>query len=589
MFRKKAENNDKKQDTQPDTPPLKHPKPHILLMDVEKETADYLRNQGFDIAEGSFGKPYKAPRKSQPVFVNGYISEHHTEKEIIIIELAPDTVLEEPKGDPVVLNDGNVLRAEAHTGIIDPRPIIMRRLQSDFNKIYQHGGIFIVFAYEKNTVTGSREELWRPGIVSTWSFLPELEAPAFRADAEHGKEITVEASNGALTQFLQRYIPEAEYICTLDTGDPWLTKRWIPLARNKYDQTVAGVIIPAEEKAGLIFIFPKLNNQSIFLGEFLADYLPAIVPQLFPHIEGGKWVTRHEYELKSILSLQNQITQIRQDSEARIKDLEDTIQSARTSHQYLYDLITESGNALVKAVKSALAALGFSNVVDMDEELQKSGESEPKREDLQIQDKSPLILVEIKGISNTPKDSSAIQVSKYLAPRMKSLNRVDIRGLAIVNHQRHIPALDRLQNPFNDDVLESALHGDYGLMTTWDLHRLLRNYQNLGWSHSQIRDIFYQNGFIEAIPKHYKYVGYIEHHWPKANAIGVRIETGELRLGDTVAYDFPVEFEEQIVKSLQIDREPVEIAVDGQLAGILIAVGDQTIKKGIKIYRVERD
>lgn len=38
-------------------------------------------------------------------------------------------------------------------GVIDPRPLLMRHLQSDFQRIYAHGGLFIVFADPKRTIT----------------------------------------------------------------------------------------------------------------------------------------------------------------------------------------------------------------------------------------------------------------------------------------------------------------------------------------------------------------------------------------------------------------------------------------------------
>lgn len=51
------------------------------------------------------------------------------------------------------------------------------------------------------------------------------------------------------------------------------------------------------------------------------------------------------------------------------------------------------------------------------------------------------VLVEVKGINGMPKEADSLQVAKYLTPRMREWGRTDIRGLAIVNHQRHLPAL----------------------------------------------------------------------------------------------------------------------------------------------------
>lgn len=75
--------------------------------------------------------------------------------------------------------------------------------------------------------------------------------------------------------------------------------------------------------------------------------------------------------------------------------------------------------------------------------MEKTGDTSPKREDLRIYDDSPILLVEIKGISGFPRDAAALQVAKYLAPRMREWQRTDIQGLSIINHQRNLPGLDR--------------------------------------------------------------------------------------------------------------------------------------------------
>jgi hypothetical protein len=85
------------------------------------------------------------------------------------------------------------------------------------------------------------------------------------------------------------------------------------------------------------------------------------------------------------------------------------------------------------------------------------------------------VLVEVKGITGIPREASSLQVTKYLAPRMREWGRTDLHGLAIVNHQRHLPALDRdHEQVFQPDVLSNAEDQGFSLLTTWDLYRLVR-------------------------------------------------------------------------------------------------------------------
>ena len=194
----------------------------------------------------------------------------------------------------------------------------------------------------------------------------------------------------------------------------------------------------------------------------------------------------------------------------------------------------------------------------MDEEKISSGTNCFKDEDLRILDNLPILLVEVKGISGLPKDAAALQVGKYIAPRMKEWKHTDVQGLAIINHQKNLPGLDRDNKiPFREDIVTNAQEQGFGLLTTWDLFRLVRSYLKNGWQHEQVKTLFYQSGRTEPVPNHYEFVGIVEHFWEKAEAIGVRIEAAELKQGDRIAFELPVEFEEQNVEFLQVDKQQI--------------------------------
>jgi hypothetical protein len=124
------------------------------------------------------------------------------------------------------------------------------------------------------------------------------------------------------------------------------------------------------------------------------------------------------------------------------------------------------------------------------------------------------------------------------------------------------------------------------LLTTWDLFRLTRSYLKLVWKHEHIQAVFYQSGRIEPVPQHYELIGVVEYFWEKAGAVGVRLEAPELRLGDRIAFELSVEFEEQDVESLQADKNPVSQAEGGMLAGIQTFLHKDQLKKGIRVFRV---
>lgn len=81
-------------------------------------------------------------------------------------------------------------------------------------------------------------------------------------------------------------------------------------------------------------------------------------------------------------------------------------------------------------------------------------------------------------------------------------------------------------------------------------------------------------------------VGTIEHFWEKAEAVGVRIKASHLQCGARIAFEFPVEFEEQDVMSLQVERNPVGQAEIGMLAGIKTHLNKEHLKKNTRVFRL---
>jgi hypothetical protein len=562
---------------------IKYPKPHILLMNVENSISKHLENAGFDVDSGFFGIPYNSPAgRDDSVYANYYFPPHLAEKEIVVIDLSTN-IWKTRLGKPI----GHFIDNE--TGVIDPRPLLMERSRSNFDRISSYGGVFIIFADSKTNISWYEMDKFHTyDPLNNWAFLSQFQEFNFIARADQGKEIKVEPEvSDNFKTLLNKYLTDAQYLCTIGWRKD--SDLWQPLAKNKYGGVVSAAVVQDSDEArtGCSFIFPHMNNKAEFLEEFISQYLPSLFPHLFPFMEGSKWIQRKEYILNPIQSMYDSIEAIQQNADKQILALRQQIEQKESETQFINNLLTATDDVLVDAVEKSLEILGFKDIVKMDKEREKNGANEPKREDLQIRDVLPTLLVEVKGISGHPTDKAALQVSKYIAPRMKSLGHTNVRGLAVINHQRHIPALDREKNPFSEDILESALHSDFGLLTTWNLYRLVRSYLSLGWKYEQIASLFYQNGYVEPIPAHYEYVGFIEHYWGKVSAIGIRIEANTLNSGDTIAFEFPIEFEEQKVTSLQCEKEKVSSVAVGQLAGVASAIDGDKLKKNTKVYRIK--
>jgi len=558
---------------------LKYPKPKILLIDLPEETEGILRTDGYNVTTGSFGTPYKVKKSDNlyPVITNGNLPFNVSEQEVVVINLLITTILDGPKGDKETPDSEDDWWASCNLGLIDPRQKLIASVRDDFNRIYLHGGLFIVLSsphvLQKTMVGrivreyGSEFNKTEDIYFNIWSFLDITHN--LNVNPGQGEEVIINES--PFSQILSEYIERVVFLCTFNSDERWESYskyNWIPLALTKFRETVAAAIVSKNQK-GSILIFPQLRDKPHFVSKLLKEILPDFCPHLFPFAEGMIWNQKLEYEHPKVLELKAKMEEVHEEAKRQVGALEQAIEEERAAMRFLHDLITGTDRTLVKAVKKTLEVLGFKQVIDVDEEMEKKGKTGQKGEDLRILDDSPILLVEVKGIAGLPKDAAALQSLKYLAPRMKEWSRTDIQALSIINHQRNLPPLERDNTTtFRGDILTNAEEHGFGLLTTWDLFRLTRGYLKNGWKYEHIKPLFYKHGRIKPIPGHYEFLGKVESFWQKAGAVGVRLTAARLNLGDLISFECPVEFEEQKVESLQVENTQVTLAEVGNLAGI---------------------
>ncbi len=565
---------------------IKYPKPKTLLIDVDESAADILIKAGFNVSVGTFGTPYTVGKADgyQPVIGSAELP-NYTEQEIIVLDLRTKDLARGPVGEKHRPNGELDIWAKCDRGYIDPRPRSASKVRDSFNRTLDSGGVFVVFADARTGISlilarqSRYGELYDENEFSrdVWNFIGELDDLTIRND--HGQEMR-STDDGPLARLLKEHLEGGHFLCTLEGGyrkdDPWVT-----LAKNKFNQPVG--ICRCREKKGSVIILPQISEKDRFLEKLFTTVLPDLTPHLFPYIEQGKWVHGKEYELPRVLEIKAEQAAIEQRANGEIAALNAELATERTTNGWRHDLLTGTDAPLVEAVKKALTVLGFTKVVDVDEERDREGKS--RREDLQIQDTSPTLVVDVKGISNFPTDADALQADKHAAIRMREQGRTDIVGLSIINHQRHLPPLDRVNTmPFRQELLDAAEQSTLGLLTSWDLFRLVDNFERLAWRPDDVKPLFYRKGRIEVVPEHYHFIGTIEKVWTAA--FGVVICNGELRTGDRIAVEFPIEFFEASVDSIQVNEQAVEAATVGDPAGLRWSAGYPKIREGMRVFRV---
>ena len=454
---------------------LKYEKPKILFVDIDEKIVNDIRTIGFNIQHGSFGKPYLRDVSDDyfPVMIKPDLP-NYSEQEVIFIDLTQPEPTTKPEGEKYTSMGEVDIWCKCNAGIIDPRPRAMREIKDDFDRILHHGGLFVIFAqprFFQDLVIAQKPHrelrIEKRNInLNNWSFLSIMNLEDFDINHDSGREISIPDEDKEIYKWLRTHIKNSHFSCTI-VPSYRVEDQWYPILYNKYGLPIGGLIVDEKTK-GRILILPQIKLNSKTISSLIKNVLPELSPHLFPYFDKYSWTEREEYELLSVLKIKSEKEELHGIFTNNIKQLDDRIIDERKNYGFLHDIISKTGSELVDSLKIYLDSIGFEKVLDIDDELERESENSNKQEDLQIQDDSPTLLLEIKGISGLPRESAILQVVKYVPRRMKNWNRTDVRGVSIINHQRNIPGLDR-DNPnvFTDQQIEDAKSNDITLMTTW--------------------------------------------------------------------------------------------------------------------------
>jgi hypothetical protein len=572
-----------------EAPQQKYLKPKILLIDLPSECIDNVKSAGFNASSGTFGSPYKVMIEDKFTPVIGKASlPNYTEQEVIFIDLTPPRTLESPEGEKETSMGEEDFWAKCSVGVIDPRPMKMIMIREYFDRILKYGGLFVIFAQPRlsqNLFLGQIDT--GHGLVikskiyagDNWSFLSILNN--LRIEADFGKEIVVPNHDHQIFHFLRKNIKEAKYTATFNPQyiDE---KSWLPILNNKFESCVGVLIIPRDKDfKGVILILPQISNKPEAIVTLLREVLPDISPHLFPHIEGVRWVERDDYELESVLKYKTDKIKVQDRAKSELEELDKRILEERKKLGFIHGIITKTGYDLVLDVKSCLELIGFKQVIDVDEQIKEQGTTAPKQEDLQVHDKSPTLLLEVKGLSGLPNESDTIQVVKYIPRRMKEWKKTDVRGVSIINHQRNIPAFERENlNAFSNQQVKDAENHDITLLTTRDLFLLIKGMIKWGWKPNVIFELFYKSGRMSKLPTNYTPIGEVANFWEKTSVVGLKITENRLHKGDRIGYVTPNGYFEEDIISIQVNNKDVEEANAGQSAGVKTVYSKEQLRNG---------
>jgi hypothetical protein len=235
----------------------KYPRPKILVIDAPDVTPA-LQQRGYAATSGSFGQAIIVPKRATFMPLNPTASlPGYTEQEIVVVDLVgPDP--KQPPDNPAKPPAPGVRSIWVPTvsGLVDPRPAAMWHVSEAMDRIYRHGGVFILFAtgyFDPKYIITERDhsgDLSHYGSqtlsADNWSLLSDLRWLSVTADV--GEEMDVAESGVARSLGIENYFNAGRFECVVKPYGS-ITDRWMTLATSKYGDPVAGIIFPDQEKA----------------------------------------------------------------------------------------------------------------------------------------------------------------------------------------------------------------------------------------------------------------------------------------------------------------------------------------------------
>ncbi|VVP61513.1 hypothetical protein PS874_06269 [Pseudomonas fluorescens] len=382
---------------------------------------------------------------------------------------------------------------------------------------------------------------------------------------KHGSKISLSDKVNNFT-VLAKYLDGAEYDVIFYTDDDML-----PLLVNEAGETVA--YVKSVDK-GFVFVLPQIKRKKEFLLEFFNDSLSDLFPDLFPFNGLFGWLNDGSYPLPGEEDLRQNRKLIENKYKDDVAENESALVKLKDDHKFLRDILSETGEQLVVALAQYFEWLGFGSVRSMDEHS-----VDVLEEDLQIDLDQGILVVEIKGIGGTSKDSECAQISKIKNRRMAQRQAFDVKALYVVNHQRFVSPRARTNPPFTPHQIKDAQYDERGLISTYELYKAYFYIIGGLLKKEAVREKLLEFGLVEFSPDLIE-LGVADELYMRGSVVILNLSGQRISVGMTLVAKKGGEYFTHKIISVRVNNVDVDAADQGE-----IGVGvNGTIKKGSEIF-----
>lgn len=555
-------------------------KTRVLCVDMEQDIIDFLKSESLEVYNGSLGpiidaRNFESNWDVLPLKLDLNIPDNLHEYSVIIEDLSAhretityDYTKNDVKGKFYDAEDNfRCLCLKRPQNIFDPVPFgaafIANSLKykEDFLiKILFQAKRYEVGYYQMNS-NYYRDEVF--GRFSNYQYVNN-----FTLNAKCGDRIIV-ADNKLAKMLFVGLEEQISYVQTYFHSYHYDTdgitrinnKNFLPLLTNGQGEIISYAYY--EENKCITIMFPILLDKRLLLERLFKDFLYQTFSELFPMQKENSWLTNREYELPEILKLNRDKEEALRIYEESIAQKDKAIKDIREKYNYLFDMLTESGETLVNKVKRYLEWLGFDNVQSMDEEVK---EGEDFQEDLQIHlDNNELLIIEVKGLHGTSKDNECSQISKIELRRIHERKYSNVHALYIVNNERGKEPLKRQIPPFTETQIKDAEFAHRTMAYTYQLFNLYFEIESGIISKEEARNALFQNGFVD-FRSNFKSIGKPYDYFKNNKVACVELHDTILSVGDKVYFeDDRKRLNVVEIVNIQVNRQNTQTARDGKV------------------------
>lgn len=551
----------------------------VLSIDMGQEVVDFLRKENLETYDGTFGPLVDARNVDYcwdrlPIYLEQNLPDNLHEYSVVIEDLGF-----ERKTIPYDLEQIDKQKAIADTdssfkslclakprNVFDPVPFCCFLLKSNFET--KKGELIkIIFQAPKYEVqySGIRmsNNIHSIGVFSNYQNILDFTQKSLSGDRvklvnEYRlSEILFSGLENQLSYSQTFFHPSIPKNGIYDT-EP--NPHFIPLLLNEQGDIISYVYF---EKKTCTFVLPQIENKVVLLERLFTNCLYRNFSELFPLQTKNTWLTKKEYELPEIVQLWEEKEEARQIYENTIEQKDKSIAEIRKKYNFLYAMLTETGDSLVNNVKQYLEWLGFDNVQSMDEEVK---EGEDFQEDLQIHlANNELLIIEVKGLHGTSKDNECSQISKIELRRIHERKYSNVHSLYIVNNERGKEPLKRQMPPFTETQIKDAEFSHRAMAYTYQLFNLYFEIETGIISKEEARNALFQNGLVD-FRSSFKSIGRPYSYFKNNKVACIELHDTILSVGDKVYFEDDRKRLNLVeIVNIQVDCQNKQTVKDGKV------------------------